>query len=144
MNQMLLDFGNQWIFSPIEFCCLFSQVLMVGIKNLLERWRSNNGGERCDLWSVQFQTKPLEKKDVCCGPTQMVFIPLGCQRSFMGGTVALAKTGRIWRFLAGCFGWVRGCRSVVLSIWLHSWLTVLESLFIVRLFLNSNSKHKRM
>ena len=35
MNQMLLDFGNQWICSPIEFCCLFSQVLMVEIKDCL-------------------------------------------------------------------------------------------------------------
>ena len=144
MNQMLLDFENQLVFSPIEFCYLFSQVLMVGINDLLEGWRSNNGGERGKLWSVQFRTEPLEKKALCCGPAQMVFIPLGSQRSFMGATAALAKTGRIWRFLAGCFGWVRGYRSVVLSMWLHSWPTVLESLFIVRLFLNSNSKHKRM
>jgi hypothetical protein len=33
---MLLDFGNQWIYSPIELFCLFSQGLMVGIKDLLE------------------------------------------------------------------------------------------------------------
>jgi hypothetical protein len=46
MNQMLLDFENQWICSPIELCCYFSQVLMIGIKDLLEGWRSNNGGRR--------------------------------------------------------------------------------------------------
>jgi hypothetical protein len=32
------------------------------------------------------------------------------QRSFMGGTAALAKTEKIRRFLAGCFGWVRYSR----------------------------------
>ena len=47
------------------------------------------------FWFVQFRTEPLEKKDDRCGPAQMVFIPLGSQRSFMGGTAALAKTGRI-------------------------------------------------
>jgi len=57
MNQMLLDFGNQWICSPIEFYCLLSQVLMVGIKDLLEGWKSNNGGEMVSFGSILFQAE---------------------------------------------------------------------------------------
>jgi hypothetical protein len=49
VNQMLLDFGNKWICYPIKFCCLFSQVLTVRIKDLLEGWRSNNGGRESEL-----------------------------------------------------------------------------------------------
>ena len=41
------------------------------------------------FWSIQFRTEPLEKKDLRCGLAQMVFIPLGSQRSFMGDTAAL-------------------------------------------------------
>jgi hypothetical protein len=43
---MLLDFGNKWIHSLIAVCCLFSQEMMVEVKDLLESLRSNNGGER--------------------------------------------------------------------------------------------------
>jgi len=49
---MYLDFGNQWIYSPIEVCCLLSQGMMVEIKDLLESLRSNNGGERDESTGV--------------------------------------------------------------------------------------------
>jgi hypothetical protein len=65
---MLLDFGNQWICSPIEFCCLFSQVLMVGVKVFFEGWRSNNGGRESELWSMCSRNEPIEEEDDRCGP----------------------------------------------------------------------------
>jgi hypothetical protein len=43
---MLLDFGKQWIYSLIAVCSLFSQEMMVEIKDLLESLRNNNGRER--------------------------------------------------------------------------------------------------
>jgi len=43
---MLLDFGKQWICSLIEVCNLFSKEMMVGMMDLLESLRSNNGRER--------------------------------------------------------------------------------------------------
>jgi len=64
---MLLDFGNQWIYSPIEFCCLFSQVLMVGIKDLLEGWRSNNGGERVSFGSIFLEQNDSVEKITIVG-----------------------------------------------------------------------------
>ena len=64
---MLLDFGNKWIFSPIEFCCLFSQVLMVGIKDLFEGWRSNNGEERVSFGSIFLEQNDLVQKITVVG-----------------------------------------------------------------------------
>jgi hypothetical protein len=64
---MLLDFGNQWICSPIEFYILFSQVLMVGTKDLLEVWRSNNGGRESELWSICSRNELREEEDNRCG-----------------------------------------------------------------------------
>jgi hypothetical protein len=69
---MLLDFGNKWIYSPNEFCCLFSQFLMVGIKDLLEGWMSNNGGRESELWSVCSRNELIEEEDDRCGPGLVV------------------------------------------------------------------------
>jgi hypothetical protein len=42
---MLLEFGKQWIYFLIVVCCLFSQEMMVEVKDLLESLRRNKGGE---------------------------------------------------------------------------------------------------
>jgi hypothetical protein len=46
VNQVLLDFGKQWIYSLIKFWSFFSQVLMVETQGMLESLKSANGGER--------------------------------------------------------------------------------------------------
>jgi hypothetical protein len=73
---------------------------------------------RCDRWRLG----------------QWVFIPLGAQRSVMGGTAALTKIARIGRRKHGCFGWgVRmfwsGYKHLV-----HNLTEVIKSPLIVRLF----------
>ena len=40
---------------------------MVGIKDLLEGWRSNNGEERVSFGSILFQAEWLSEVDDCCG-----------------------------------------------------------------------------
>ena len=41
---------------------------MVGIKDLLEGWRSNNGGERVSFGFVLFRAECLSEEDDHCGP----------------------------------------------------------------------------
>jgi hypothetical protein len=41
---------------------------MVGIKDLLDGWRSNNGGRESELRSVCSQNEPREEEDNYCGP----------------------------------------------------------------------------
>ena len=40
---------------------------MVGIKDLLEGWRSNNGGEKVSFGSVLFRVEWLSEVDDRCG-----------------------------------------------------------------------------
>jgi hypothetical protein len=40
---------------------------MVEIKDLLEGWRSNNGGRESELWSVCSRNEPIEEEDNHCG-----------------------------------------------------------------------------
>jgi hypothetical protein len=67
-------------------------------------------------------------------PGQWIFIPLGAQRSVMGGTAALTKTARIGNRKHDCFCW--GARM----FWsgykhlVHNLTEVIESSLIVWLF----------
>jgi hypothetical protein len=45
---------------------------MVGIKDLLEEWRSNNGGRESELWSVCSQNESIGEEDDRCGPGLVV------------------------------------------------------------------------
>jgi hypothetical protein len=45
---------------------------MVEIKDLLEGWRSNNGGRESELWSVCSRNESIEEEDDRCGPDLMV------------------------------------------------------------------------
>ena len=64
---------------------------MVGIKDLLEGWRSNNGGERVSFGSVLFRAKWLNEVDDHCGlGLKGINTPL-VQRSVKGGTAALNR-----------------------------------------------------
>jgi hypothetical protein len=65
----------------------------------MERERVSSG--LCVLEMNQWR-----KKMTIVGRAWWYKYPPRAQRSFMGGTAALAKTGIIRRFLAGCFGWV--------------------------------------
>ena len=64
MNQMLLDFENQWIFSPIEFYYLFlssfdgwNQGLAWGMKE--QQWTRG-----VSFGSIYFQAESVEKMTV--------------------------------------------------------------------------------
>ena len=64
---------------------------MVGIKDLLEGWRSNNGGEKVSFGSVLFRAECLSEVDDCCGlGLKDINIPW-VQRSVKGGTAALNR-----------------------------------------------------
>jgi hypothetical protein len=65
---MLLDFGNQWISSIVEFWSLFSHVLMVKSQGMLGSLKSTNEGERrwalsvfCRNWTVGEEGETLEE-----------------------------------------------------------------------------------
>jgi hypothetical protein len=45
---------------------------MVGIKDLLEGWRSNNRGRESELWSVCSRNESIEEEDDRCGPGLVV------------------------------------------------------------------------
>jgi hypothetical protein len=45
---------------------------MVGIKYLLEGWRSNYGGRESELWSICSQNELREEEDDRCGPGLVV------------------------------------------------------------------------
>jgi hypothetical protein len=45
---------------------------MVEIKDLLEGWRSNNGGRESELWSVYSRNESIEEEDDHCGPSLVV------------------------------------------------------------------------
>ena len=46
MNQVLLEFGNKWIYSLIEFGTFFSQGLMGKSKRRAWEFKVTNGEER--------------------------------------------------------------------------------------------------
>ena len=64
---------------------------MVGIKDLLEGWRSNNGGERVSFGSVLFQAKWLSEVDDRCGLGLKGINTPWVQRSVKGGIAALNR-----------------------------------------------------
>jgi len=74
---MLLDFRNQWIYSPIEFCCIFSQGLTVGIKDLLEGCRSNKGGVRESAGLSEYEIFQLRSVMTVVGSVERYRHPLG-------------------------------------------------------------------
>jgi hypothetical protein len=87
---------------------------MVGIKDLLEGWKSNNGGsERVSSGMSVLEMNRERKKITVVGrawrykhppePNGRLWATL---LPLQGGTAVLAKIERIRRFLAGCFGWV--------------------------------------
>jgi hypothetical protein len=77
---------------------------MVEIKDWLGSLRSNNGGEMSS--SLFFaELNHLGRRTDCWRLGQWVFIPLGAQRSVMGGTAVLTKIAIIGNRKHGCFGW---------------------------------------
>ena len=68
---------------------------MVGIKDLLEGWRSNNGGERVSFGSILFRAEWLSKVDDRCRLGLKGINTPWVQRSVKGGTAALAKTSKL-------------------------------------------------
>jgi hypothetical protein len=147
MNQVLSNFGNKWIYSPIEFCCLFSQFLMVGIKGMLgslkeQQWRRENRALICFLFSVELSCWRREPER--WRPGNWVYVPLGAQRSVMGGTVALTKIVGWRNWLYCCFGWGMTMFWSEYEHLVAHLITVLESPLIVRPFINSNSKYKNI
>jgi hypothetical protein len=67
-----------------------------------QQWRERES----ELWSMCSRNKSTEEEDDRRGPSLEVLIPHRAQRSFLGGTAALAKIERNRRFLACYFGWV--------------------------------------
>ena len=68
---------------------------MVGIMDLLEGWRSNNGGERVSFGSVMFRAECLSEEDDRCGLGLKGINTPWVQRSVKGGIAALAKTRKL-------------------------------------------------
>ena len=68
---------------------------MVGIKDLLEGWRSNNGGERVSFGFVLFRAECLSEEDDRCGLGLKGINTPWVQQSVKGGTAALAKIGKL-------------------------------------------------
>jgi hypothetical protein len=100
-----LDFGNQWISSLLEFCCLLSQDLMVESLGMLESLRSNNGGERRWALAVFCRSEPLGKKRETLGKAEEKYkYHPAFQRSLKCGSAALSAA-------------VLGCDTASLQVW---------------------------
>ena len=64
---------------------------MVGIKDLLEGWRSNNGGERVSFGFVLFRAECLSEEDDHCGLGLKGINTPWVQWPAKGGTAALNR-----------------------------------------------------
>jgi hypothetical protein len=110
---VLLDFGNQWISSLIEFWGYFSQALMV--KSLRNQWEleESNGGERESLPSVarglevgERSSRPLGRLrwSINTHPLESNGLMSAALPHLKCGTAALAKLLGMSPDFAGWFG----------------------------------------
>ena len=60
-------------------------------------------GEK-EHWSIYLRDVSSEVEDDRCGIGLEVKVTPRSQRSVMGGTAALARSGIMWNYFAGCFG----------------------------------------
>jgi len=72
--------------------------MMVGMTDLLESFRCNNGRERSQHWcsvTVRMKEDEVSGSDDHCGLVGGVYIPLSSNGQKEGGTAALVKPVRI-------------------------------------------------